>query len=420
MKFNNRRSVGAGLFAATLLGLLAASGARLVRAQSFTVELPEVFAENQYLDDDPPAGNSVDIDLRIIPGIPRFDPAQGSLTRVEVSAQLNVSVTAFLDVNGILNTGSAHNATASGDVNFVIGFSPFGGNSISHVASDFVDWSIGCTGVPSDMDGCQDLSEEFFEAEVFGTVQSGQLAGFIGTGTVGDQAPPGSEFGNGALEVFITRPISANFVLGNLGGASVDLTSSITGGTVTVEYFANDGSSPDVPLLPGPMETLGPEFDDVDCVNSFCIPGTLPDSGPGIDEPLFFDPPAAIGFDYEVVMGPNIAGIQLPGGFGDDLFELLISTDAGATYEFFAEVEADEFLDLTGDFPGGVSHLRVQGIEPAAGVDPDDPVGFPTGLTFVSGNSQVGIVMTAIVPEPTAMLLMLSGLGLAIGARRRI
>lgn len=391
---------------------IASGSAQSSIAQTFTVPMPDVQIFDSFTDDDGPPSNSFFVDEEFIGGIPRFDPLSGSLTSIGISASFDFQYDVFLDTNGILNPGSPHQAFAESNFDFGIGFST--PQSLSSTGTEFVSWALGCTGDPTDMDGCQDFTGDFFTLDVFGSIDAEDFAHFIGQGTVGD------DDSEGALVAFIARPVAAFFELNNLGGAGVELDAFISNGQVTVEYFANDGTTSETPLLPPPPGTLPPEFEGTDCEGGFCIPTMLGPEGPGVDFPLFFDPPPAIGFDYEIVTGPNIAGIQIPAGFGDDLFELLLSLD-GVNFQSFGQIEADTFYDLTGQFPDGVSHMRLLGIESDAGVDSEDPQGFPTGLTFVSGGQQVGLVMTPIaVPEPTtAAMLLMGAISLAMTATRR-
>ncbi|MGB3636421.1 MAG: PEP-CTERM sorting domain-containing protein [Rivularia sp. (in: cyanobacteria)] len=151
------------------------------------------------------------------------------------------------------------------------------------------------------------------------------------------------------------------------------------------------GSSPENPLLPVITED-GFDFD------FNIIDPTVP---------IFIDPELAVGYDYIVDNGPNIASVLLPTGIGDDLYDLFLF-DAGLN-DF-----VDSGLDLTGgntfDFAaGGVDRFRVLGIETSAGLDPNDPTAFITGLTFAnSGNVQMRQIPitqnSEEVPEPLTIL----------------
>jgi hypothetical protein len=107
---------------------------------------------------------------------------------------------------------------------------------------------------------------------------------------------------------------------------------------------------------------------------------------------IFIDPPFSIGYDYQIGNGnPNFNSVLLPPA-GDNVFDLFLWN--GSSYVFRATVKAGE----EHAFPsGGVDRFRVLGIEPSAGLDPNDATAFVTGLTFVSAGQFTG-TMTPIVP----------------------
>jgi len=134
----------------------------------------------------------------------------------------------------------------------------------------------------------------------------------------------------------------------------------------------------------------------------------------------FIDPAVATGYVFATAAGePNFKSVVLPdvgGGhftleYSVDGHEVTISLDAGA--QFF--------------FPGaGVSSFVVNGIDPAAGVNPGNGESFITGLTFESNGSFDGTMTpitmaVGVVPEPSGLGLMLGGLAtVGLYARRRL
>jgi hypothetical protein len=99
---------------------------------------------------------------------------------------------------------------------------------------------------------------------------------------------------------------------------------------------------------------------------------------------------------------------------GDDVFDVFFN---GIHHSLLA---GNQFF-----FPdGGVSNFDVLGIEESAGIDPNNPTGFLTGLTFVTDGSFTGTMTpisidVAAVPEPETYAMMLAGLGLIGFAVRR-
>ncbi|MCC5636154.1 PEP-CTERM sorting domain-containing protein [Nostoc sp. CHAB 5844] len=163
------------------------------------------------------------------------------------------------------------------------------------------------------------------------------------------------------------------------------------------------GATPDNPLLPVVTDD-GWNFD-------FNIADPT--------QPVFIDPPVAIGYDYIVDSGPNIASVLLPTGIGDNLYDLF-------TFDSTANDFIDSGIDITGGStynfdPDGVDRFRILGIEPSAGLNPNDTTAFVTGLTFTSTGQvqlrQVPISQNnAPVPEPATIL----GSFIAFGFGRKL
>ena len=123
----------------------------------------------------------------------------------------------------------------------------------------------------------------------------------------------------------------------------------------------------------------------------------------------FRDPAIATGYDY-VATGQNFKSVQLPfltqgdnrytmhldDGAGGFQTASAATLDAGIEYDFLAG-----FVDALGNVfaavPAGLAKFRILGIETAAAVDPANPVGFVTGLSFVAGGGS--FTMTGIPAE---------------------
>lgn len=168
-----------------------------------------------------------------------------------------------------------------------------------------------------------------------------------------------------------------------------------------------DGSSPTDPLLP--TGEIGPngEFE-------FTFTPT-----PGVV--TWIDPDYAEGYSYEVAAGDNaILSAIFP--------KLSFDTDGYDVYTLDGlTLLASNVWDY--DFGAlGVNGFKLLGIDYAlgTGVDPTDPVGFVTGLTYLNGNTQTTtqtpIVVTvndpSAVPEPSTWAIMVVGFG-AMGAAMR-
>ena len=162
------------------------------------------------------------------------------------------------------------------------------------------------------------------------------------------------------------------------------------------------GASPSNPLLPGNI---------------------TPEGGFGFDYnatqgvPIYFDPLVAIGYDFLVEMGPNIASALFPALAGDtDGYSIYALSDPSTPLA--TDVLGDQWIDFT-SLPGyanGISGFALRGINTTAGLSPSDYQAFVTGLTFVGSGpghlTQTPIALdVSAVPEPTTWALMLLGFG---------
>ena len=169
------------------------------------------------------------------------------------------------------------------------------------------------------------------------------------------------------------------------------------------EAGSNDEGSPENPLLP--------EEDDTPEIFDFSFEVTEPTT------PIFIDPIVAIGYDYIVHSGPNVASVILP-DLGDGLYEIY-----GWDGSFL-----DAFADIAFDFGVlGIDKFKVLGIETSEMLDPTDDNAFVTGLTFVSAGtvdmSQIPVtfdVQVDSVPEPGTIPLLGFGLLSFFCVRKRL
>jgi hypothetical protein len=121
---------------------------------------------------------------------------------------------------------------------------------------------------------------------------------------------------------------------------------------------------------------------------------------------LYIDPQVAVGYDYSIESGPNFTSVLLP-SVGDDQFNLYLWN--GTEWVFDSTLMSETEHAFIG---AGVDRFRITGIEVGAGLDPNSPTAFVTGLTFANAG-HASIHMTAlIVPEPETYAMLLAGLGL--------
>jgi hypothetical protein len=154
------------------------------------------------------------------------------------------------------------------------------------------------------------------------------------------------------------------------------------------------------------------------CTGVSCRFGLQPQGWLGVRPngvPLYFDPDIATGYDYSLDEGdPLFASVIVPEPLpnGDASFALVVGEESFV-------LEAGEQFDLTQVDPLGVATFSIRGIDPGEDLDPEDPMAFVTGATFME-EREANVTMTAVVPEPGAATLGAAVLGaLATLSRRR-
>ena len=141
-----------------------------------------------------------------------------------------------------------------------------------------------------------------------------------------------------------------------------------------------------------------------------------------IGEMLFIDPTFAVGYDYTVdPNGPLVTTVLIPAALpgGDDSFSLVVD---GQTFS----LEAGVAFDFVAELGGPVDFFTILDIEFDEGIDPLDPFGFITGLTFDQlgtvniNQSPITQTIDANVPEPGTLALLGFGMvGFAVARRRK-
>lgn len=158
------------------------------------------------------------------------------------------------------------------------------------------------------------------------------------------------------------------------------------------------------PLLPSnPPDPETGEF-------VIAIPEALPP-----EETIWIDPPVSVGYDYQVIGGPEFDSITAPSlatvadldGYTVTVDGTTVSLAAGATLDFLTAFgETTDFFTLAG-------------INPSLGLDPNDGAAFPLGVSFTVEAFSTTVIMTPIVedfdtiapiPLPASLPIYLGGL----------
>ncbi len=299
---------------------------------------------------------------------------------------------------------------------------------------------------------------EFTDLDVDGerydnTIVSAGLTGITQSGPLGSEVtvavtngPTPDRFQVEDFRTYGPTGRYGNTRLGMIDYATTNLTNVAPASSVLgdfVQAFQWDFSSSDVgtnnsALAAGQTTTItktkSGEFVQVALGDSTTTEGgtVFNDPAPSTFVPKWYDPAIAIGYDYVVTGTQNFAGLALPVGFTDSLYTLHLPNgdgfnetpdatlrggdidgdfdkDENDVYNFITgfTVDANGYLAASGTtipgVPGGRTSIRILGIEADANVDPANPVGFPTGFTFIgSGNAeftQTGIAETIYVDQ---------------------
>ena len=109
----------------------------------------------------------------------------------------------------------------------------------------------------------------------------------------------------------------------------------------------------------------------------------------------WLDPIVAVGYDFIVYSGPTMTSVQIPTGYGDDVFDLYLYGGNG-WYDTNIDIDAG----VTYTFPDPVERMSIRGIEAYEMLDPNDPTAFVTGITFASSDP-VLMTMTPVTENYT-------------------
>jgi hypothetical protein len=235
---------------------------------------------------------------------------------------------------------------------------------------------------------------------------------------------PGYFFASGgAVDPFGTSGQSANdfgLIPGCDGGAADGLFDYPEAGcSYSADFQVTDvvGATPQTPVLPGTV-------DPVTNTNTFTNQQVV------VGEPIWFDPPVAIGYEFIVTSGPDFSSIQLLPrlGSGPGSNQYTLFGDSGNS------CNPDDLTNPLGTATGGVTFtfnpsvrcFLVTGIDEGLGLPADryqpgqtgTTTPFPVELTFTETGT-VTFTQTPVVPEPLTLLGASAAIGMGSFFKRR-
>lgn len=136
----------------------------------------------------------------------------------------------------------------------------------------------------------------------------------------------------------------------------------------------------------------------------------IPAAEPG--ELVWIDPPVSVGYVYDAgtaefatITAPSLATVADLDGYIITVDGDSVTLAAGASLDFF---------DAFGVNP---TSFTVSGIDPELGLDPDNPLAFPLGVTFASAVANLSVSITpTVIDYPDTPAVPLPAPGLLLGA----
>jgi len=213
--------------------------------------------------------------------------------------------------------------------------------------------------------------------------------------------------------IFQSQPLKFGYSINKVTNGLLDFRISGLIDTFNVSTPTSQVALPSAPVLPTPSND---GF-------TFSTPPMPVLDGNGNPKPGgFYDPDVAVAYTYEALNADTLFGdVMIPNQYGDGKFQLLIWDETSGEYvdsgiRLLAGVWFN-FGEL--GFQNGVGKFRIAGIETSAMIDPSDPLGFVTGLTFTGSGSAFKMTpLAAPVPLPAAVWLFGSGLLGLLGSRK--